>query len=125
MPFAGPVVAAVVCLPVDRIQNGVSRKLQGLNDSKQLTEVEREKFYKFLTTHPDVSFAVSRIEVGLIDSINILQASLRAMNKAMLQLNPLPITCWWMDRTFFQLRIRRQQSLMVTQKAIPSQPRVF
>jgi ribonuclease HII len=89
-PLAGPVVAAVVCLPVEWMQNGVPRKLQGLNDSKQLTEVEREKFYKFLTTHPDVSFAVSRIEVELIDTINILQASLRAMNEAMLQLSPLP-----------------------------------
>jgi ribonuclease HII len=89
-PLAGPVVAAVACLPLEWIQNGLPRKLQGLNDSKQLNEAERERFYGFLTTHAEVAWAVASIDVALIDSINILQASLRAMNEALLQLTPLP-----------------------------------
>jgi ribonuclease HII len=89
-PLAGPVAAAVVCLPCEWIQNGLPRKLQGLNDSKQLCESDRERFFAFLTTHPAVSYGVSTIDVEVIDAINILQASLRAMNEALLQLAPIP-----------------------------------
>lgn len=89
-PLAGPVVASVVCLPPDWIQKGLPRKLQGLNDSKQLTEKERERFYSFLTTSPLVSYAIAVVDVQVIDTINILQASLRAMNEALLQLAPIP-----------------------------------
>ena len=89
-PLAGPVVAAVVCLPVDWIAKGLPRKLQGLNDSKQLNAGQRERFFEFLTTHPAVCCAIASIDAEVIDAINILRASLRAMNEAMLQLQPLP-----------------------------------
>jgi ribonuclease HII len=89
-PLAGPVVAAVVCLPGEWIEGGLPRKLQGLNDSKQLTAPERERFFDFLTACSRVSFAIASVDVATIDAINILQASLRAMNEAMLQLAPVP-----------------------------------
>lgn len=89
-PLAGPVVAAVVCLPGEWIAKGLPRKLQGLNDSKQLTEKGRDRFYDFLTTHSEVARAIAIIDAGVIDTINILQASLRAMDDALLQLSPLP-----------------------------------
>jgi ribonuclease HII len=89
-PLAGPVVAAVVCLPAEWIANGLPRKLQGLNDSKQLTEQKRERFFDFLVSHPQVSHAIASIDPDVIDAVNILQASLRAMNNAFLQLAPVP-----------------------------------
>ena len=89
-PLAGPVVAAVVCLPSSWIEKGLPRKLQGLNDSKQLALKDRERFFEFLTTHPEVSCGIASIDSEVIDSINILQASLRAMNEALLQLAPVP-----------------------------------
>jgi ribonuclease HII len=89
-PLAGPVVAAVVCLPGEWIEKGLPRKLQGLNDSKQLCEADRERFFEVLTTHPLVCYGVSTIDVAVIDAINILQASLRAMSEALLQLAPIP-----------------------------------
>jgi ribonuclease HII len=89
-PLAGPVVAAVVCLPCEWIEKGLPRKLQGLNDSKQLCESDRERFFEFLTRHPLVACGVATIDVAVIDSINILQASLRAMSEALLQLAPAP-----------------------------------
>jgi ribonuclease HII len=89
-PLAGPVVAAVVCLPREWIEKGLPRKLQGLNDSKQLCESDRERFFDFLTTSPAVAYGVSTIDVAVIDAINILQASLRAMSEALLQLAPIP-----------------------------------
>ncbi|HTG42961.1 MAG TPA: ribonuclease HII [Verrucomicrobiae bacterium] len=89
-PLAGPVVASVVCLPCEWIEKGLPRKLQGLNDSKQLSEPERERFFDFLTSHPSVSFGVAMIDSDVIDTINILQASLRAMAEALLRLSPIP-----------------------------------
>jgi ribonuclease HII len=89
-PLAGPVVAAVVCLPCEWIEKGLPRKLQGLNDSKQLCESDRDRFFDFLTAHPAVSFAIGTVDVDVIDAINILQASLRAMSEALLQLAPVP-----------------------------------
>ena len=89
-PLAGPVVAAVVCLPAEWIANGLPRKLQGLNDSKQLTEAERERFFGFLKGNSLVAHAIAVVDPEVIDSINILQASLRAMNNAFLQLAPSP-----------------------------------
>ena len=89
-PLAGPVVAAVVCLPCEWITKGLPRKLQGLNDSKQLNGNQRDRFFDFLTTHPAVSYAIASIDAEVIDAINILRASLRAMNEAMLKLEQLP-----------------------------------
>lgn len=89
-PLAGPVTAAVVCFPVEWIRKGIPRKLYGLNDSKQLNEEERLKFYDFLTGCPEVNFAIASVDVETIDTINILRASLKAMEEALRQLNPLP-----------------------------------
>ena len=81
-PLAGPVVAAAVCCPAD-----VS--FAGVDDSKRLTEEEREALYEQLTTHPRVEWAVSIQGREVIDSINILQATLRAMEGAVAAL-PTP-----------------------------------
>src|SRR5687767_7710489 len=89
-PLAGRVVAAVVCLPVEWIVDGLPRKLQGLNDSKQLTEDQRERFFDFLVSSPLVSHAIAEVDSDGIDAVNILQASLRAMNEAFLRLAPMP-----------------------------------
>lgn len=89
-PLAGPVVAAAVILPQAWIENGVPYKLRGLNDSKQVDLEDRERFHAFLTTHPEVQFGVSIVSAETIDRINILRASLEAMNEALAQLNPGP-----------------------------------
>ena len=89
-PLAGPVTAAVVCFPSTWIELGLPRKFHGLNDSKQLTGDERDRYFQLLTSHPEVSFGVTRIEVEQIDTINILRASLRGMLEALEQLRPLP-----------------------------------
>ena len=89
-PLAGPVVAAAVILPTDWIHRGLPRRLQGLNDSKQLTQIERETYFAFLTRHPEVSYAVAHVEVETIDAINIFQASHQAMRAALSQLQPAP-----------------------------------
>lgn len=89
-PLAGPVVAGAVMLPREWIEAGLPSELEGLNDSKQLTAGEREKFFTQLTSHARVRFAVARIEAETIDSINILEATHRAMNQALGQLQPAP-----------------------------------
>jgi len=89
-PLAGPVVAAAVIFPSRWSESGVDARLHGLNDSKQLTESQREDFFAVLTAHPEIRFAVSVVDVETIDRINILQATHRAMNEALAQLQPRP-----------------------------------
>jgi ribonuclease HII len=89
-PLAGPVVAAAVILPMGWIEKGVPFKLRGLNDSKQVEKEDRERFYEFLTGCGEVQWGVSVVSVERIDTINILRASLEAMNEALSQLNPGP-----------------------------------
>lgn len=89
-PLAGPVAAAAVVLPSVWYQQGLPVALRGLNDSKQLTESERERFYEFIISSSEVEFAISLVEADEIDRINILRASLLAMNRALRQLRSTP-----------------------------------
>jgi ribonuclease HII len=89
-PLAGPVVAAAAILPPRWADTGLPAELAGLNDSKQLTAAQREKFFEFLTRCAEVEFAIAQVDAGVIDEINILQATHRAMNAALAQLTPLP-----------------------------------
>ena len=89
-PLAGPVVAAAAILPPRWAQSGLPAELAGLNDSKQLTEAQREKYFEFLTRCAEIEFGIALVDAGVIDEINILQATHRAMNDALGQLSPLP-----------------------------------
>jgi ribonuclease HII len=76
-PLAGPVVAAAVVLR----REGIPKKiLAEINDSKQLTAAKREYLFKHIHDYAHVSLAECGVDE--IDTINILQASLRAMKKA-------------------------------------------
>ncbi|MFM9988544.1 ribonuclease HII [Flavobacterium sp.] len=81
--LAGPVTAATVILPENF-------ELDILNDSKQLSEKTREQL-KPLIEKLAISFAVTHLEPIIIDEINILNASLKAMQESILQLNPTPL----------------------------------
>lgn len=89
-PLAGPVVAAAVILPTTWANGGFDQRLAELNDSKQLTETQRENFFAIITTHPDLRFAIAIVDAATIDRINILQATHRAMNEALAKLQPQP-----------------------------------
>lgn len=81
-PLAGPVVASAVILdPNDPIE--------GLNDSKKLTEAARDELAPIIRERA-LAWAVAKSDVKEIDTINILQASLLAMNRALqaLQITP-------------------------------------
>ncbi len=79
-PLAGAVYAAAVILPL-----GV--ELEGLNDSKKLTEKKREQLFP-LIQEKAVAWAVRRVEAEEIDEINILQARLKAMELSIQALDP-------------------------------------
>jgi ribonuclease HII len=84
------VVAAAVVFPCDWLERGLEGKLRGLNDSKQITEEQRERFYSILISHPAVRYAIASVDPAVIDQVNILQAAHRAMNLALEQLHPPP-----------------------------------
>ncbi|MCW5558520.1 MAG: ribonuclease HII [Verrucomicrobiae bacterium] len=89
-PLAGPVVAAAVILPARWVRDGIPEDLRTLNDSKQLTASQRERFFERLTVDPAIRFGIAWVEAAVIDAINILQATHRAMNEALRQLSPAP-----------------------------------
>ncbi|HEX2342432.1 MAG TPA: ribonuclease HII [Vicinamibacterales bacterium] len=80
--LAGPVIAAAVVLDPERY---VAR----ICDSKVVTAYEREQLYDRIT-HEATAWAVAAADAAEIDTYNIHQASLRAMQRAVLQLAPLP-----------------------------------
>jgi len=80
--LAGPVVAAAVVLPPDRYVPRVC-------DSKTVTALERDRLYDKITKIA-AGWAVAAADPTEIDTYNIHQASLRAMQRAVLQLAPLP-----------------------------------
>ncbi|UCC56368.1 MAG: ribonuclease HII [Gammaproteobacteria bacterium] len=79
-PLAGPVIAAAVILDPEN-------PVEGLGDSKQLTQKRRESLYDEITGKA-IAWATGRAEVTEIDRINILQATLHAMRRAVEQLRP-------------------------------------
>jgi ribonuclease HII len=89
-PLAGPVTAAAVIFPGEWLDHGLPKDFKGLNDSKQLPEERREYFFQALTSFPGIRYAVSHVEHEVIDAINILRASHRAMAQALSQLDPAP-----------------------------------
>ncbi len=89
-PLAGPVVAAAVVFPHAWLRAGFDERLRDLNDSKQLTDRQREEFFSILTTNSTICFAIAVVDAETIDRINILQATHRAMNDALARLHPQP-----------------------------------
>ena len=82
-PLAGPVVAAACILPANLY-------IEHLNDSKKVTKERREKIFSELTSRLDVFYAVAIVDVMRIDEINILRASLEAMQIAVNNLKKKP-----------------------------------
>jgi len=84
-PLAGPVVAAAVIL--DDL-----KPIKGLNDSKKLTEKRREKLYDEILAKA-LCCSIAEATVQEIDSLNILQATLLAMRRAVdgLRLKPVKV----------------------------------
>lgn len=81
-PLVGPVCAAAVILPQGLVING-------LNDSKKLTEKKRETLYDVITAEA-VSWAIGLATPQEIDSLNILQATFLAMRRAVSGLHAVP-----------------------------------
>lgn len=81
-PLAGPVVAAAVILPEGLV-------IEGLDDSKKLSEKKREQLYNIIIENA-IDWSVAHAEVYEIEKINILNASMLAMNRAVAKLKSNP-----------------------------------
>lgn len=83
-PLAGPVVAAAVILPK-------KIRIPTVNDSKKLSEKQRNELKFLLLAIPGFRYAVSEIQADEIDRLNILKATHLAMRRAVLQLSETEI----------------------------------
>lgn len=81
-PLAGPVYAAAVILPRDAA-------IEGLNDSKKLTEKKREALFDVITERA-LTYGIASASVEEIEKLNILNATFLAMNRAIDKLDPIP-----------------------------------
>lgn len=81
-PLCGPVAAAAVILPEGLV-------IDGLNDSKKISEKKREELYGIITECA-LSYAIELVDNTVIDEINILNAAQLAMRRAIEGLDPKP-----------------------------------
>lgn len=81
-PLAGPVFAAAVILPEDY-------EIEGVNDSKKLSEKKREKLFDEIIEHALV-YSIQSCDNFVIDEINILAATMRTMKNAVEALSITP-----------------------------------
>lgn len=81
-PLCGPVVAAAVILPKDEC-------IEGVNDSKKLSEKKREKLYNDIISK-SLAYGIGISDVDVIEEVNILNATKIAMKKAIENLDIRP-----------------------------------
>ena len=81
-PLAGPVVVACVILPKDSM-------IEGINDSKKISEKKREKLYDIILEEA-ISYGIGIIYQDEIDEINILQATKKGLNEAIKSMKTKP-----------------------------------
>ncbi len=81
-PLAGPVFAAAVILPEDY-------EIEGVNDSKKLSEKKREKLFDEIIEHA-IAYSIKSCDNFVIDDINILAATMQTMKNAVEDLSILP-----------------------------------
>ena len=81
-PLAGPVVVGAVIMPKDSF-------IEGVNDSKKVSEKKREKLYDLITEEA-ISYGVGIVDQNEIDEINILNATKHAVTMAIEKLNVKP-----------------------------------
>ena len=81
-PLAGPVVVAAVIMPEDSF-------IEGVNDSKKISEKKREKLYEEITQSA-IAWGVGIIDQNEIDDINILNATKKGLTTALMELKEKP-----------------------------------
>ena len=89
-PLAGPVVAAAVMFPTDRLKGEPDELIPGINDSKTLSAKTRQILFKEIKKFPDIMIGVGICTPREIDRLNILKATHLAMKRAIEELTELP-----------------------------------
>lgn len=82
-PLAGPVVAAACIIPEGTL-------IPGIDDSKKLTPLQREKLFEAIITTKSIIYGIGIKDSGIVDSINIYQATIQAMLEAVGHLQTTP-----------------------------------
>lgn len=107
--WAGPVVASAVILSLDRTD--LSRQLEGVRDSKQLTPRQRERLYGIIRSAA-LAVGVGSVPPDVIDELGIVSATRQAMGLAIVQLDPPP--------DFLLIDFLNLPGLSIPQKSIAS-----
>ncbi len=87
-PLCGPVVAGAVVFKKYDFDD-----MPFISDSKQMSEKQRDIAYDWITNNPDIIWGIGQCSAAEIDDMNILQASLAAMKRAICALGIVPDYC--------------------------------
>ena len=90
--LAGPLVAAAVCLDVERLTGARARPLADLNDSKQHTAARREELYDAVLACAE-QVAVIAVSAPEIDRVGLHRSNLAALERVLRRLMPIPQVC--------------------------------
>lgn len=82
-PLSGPVTACALVVKKEKLER---RLLEEVNDSKKVSPKRREELFEVFSSHPFIDFEVSWTTPQVIDRINILEATKRAMERAVQKL---------------------------------------
>lgn len=116
-PLAGPVVVAGIKIatrnkrPAWPAGRQATRIFAGIRDSKKLTPKKREEWYKFLTGHPKIEWAVARIWPKTIDRINIARAANLGVLRVYKKLSNVASRQSSKNK-YFTVRARRERTLL-------------
>ena len=114
-PLAGPIVVAGV-----RIEPHLARTvLRGIRDSKKLTRLQREEWFRRITGHPKIQWASARVSHVTIDRINITQAGLRGVRRVYRRLSPDGMTPALLDGGLFLPPYIQQETIIKGDEKIP------
>lgn len=89
-PLAGPVCASAVFFDPEFLKKEEHGILSAINDSKQLSESQREHLFEIISTNNNIVVSVDMVDVEDIDKLNILNATHLAMSQALKKIDPPP-----------------------------------
>ncbi len=125
-PLAGPVAAGAIAISDKRLVIS-DKRFKKIRDSKKLSEKQREEWYKILTKHPGLEWAVAKVYPKTIDRINIFEATKLAMRRVVKKIErkfDKPVDCLIIDGNF-DIYENRSRNITRTVLVVPTQKAVI
>ena len=117
-PLAGPVVVAGIKINSKcKIQN--AKLLKNIKDSKKLSAKQREEWFRILTTHPKIEWAVAKVSPKIIDRINIARSTNLGVARVYQKLSPGEMCFAMLDGSLYLSKNTPHETIVKGDEKIP------